>query len=79
MSNNKFHRWDIYIQSKFTLWRHRVGPFGSEWNNLLKRSFWVIIDYILPDFVKMLLLLDKCKATDEDFDKLSKASKYQYE
>jgi len=79
MSNNKFHRWDIYIQSKFTLWRHRVGPFGSEWNNLLKRSFWVIIDYILPDFVKMLLLLDNCKATDEDFDKLSKASKYQYE
>lgn len=39
----------------------------------------MILDYFLPDMVKMLLLLKNTDATEEDFQKLHKASKYQYE
>jgi len=40
-----------------------------------------MIDYMIPDFCKLLFAVStkECKATNEDFLKLEKCSKYQFD
>ena len=58
----------------------RADPIGNERMKCLKKTFKIIMDSLLPDTIKLLLLVHSSeeKASDADYDKLANSSKFRY-
>ena len=59
----------------------RVGPNGTDRVKSIKSACKLIIENLVPDALQLLLFTfkDGMKATEKDFAKMSKCTKYRYE